>query len=678
VLDRDDMVATVMNTFQGLSVHCARCHDHKFDPITAQDYYAMAGYLVSSRHQQAFIDPPDRIGKFASGVRGIKDNVIAILRDAQDQLPEPARTRAAALAAGTSAAATAALGARERVIDDFNRDHFDGWFVTGDAFGDRPTRAGDFRFERTASSTALASIAPGLAHSGLVSDRLQGVLRSRPFTIESRFIHFLAGGKGGRISVVIDGFEKIRSPIYGGLTALINSGQELQWVTMDVQMWAGHSAYFEIADGAVVDFAGATAQVDDGHGWIAVDEIRTSDRPAPIRPAQPAGRSIEQATFDLSEAVAALRRARPVQAERLAKAVAEADSLDRQIPDPMLAPSQAEGTGMNEHVHIRGSHKNLGEVVPRRFLTVLGGSESSAHEGGSGRDELARRIVDPTVDPLVSRVLVNRLWQHHFGEGIVQSTDNFGAMGQKPSHPELLDWLAAKLVESGWSIKAMHKVMLTSNTYRMSSVPQAASERLDPANILLHRMNVRRLEAEAIRDTLLAVSGQLESAMYGPSIPVHLTGYMEGRGRPGQSGALDGNGRRSIYLNVRRNFLNPMLLAFDAPVPFSTMGRRNSSNVPAQALTLLNDPLVLREARLWAQCQLAIPARSARLRLDGLFQAAFGRGPSDPEARASLEFLAARRDAQTGAAGTAAKPSLEAWADLCHVLINMKEFIFVD
>ena len=155
-----------------------------------------------------------------------------------------------------------------------------------------------------------------------------------------------------------------------------------------------------------------------------------------------------------------------------------------------------------------------------------------ASEGGSGRCDLARRIVDPAVNPLVPRVLVNRLWQHHFGEGIVRSIDDFGAMGQKPSHPALLDWLACKLVESGWSIKAIHRLMLTSNTYRMSSLPDARAEQVDPGNALLHRMNVRRLEAESIRDAILAVSGQLKPAMYGPSVAVHLTSYMEGRGRP--------------------------------------------------------------------------------------------------------------------------------------------------
>jgi mono/diheme cytochrome c family protein len=665
----DNQLDVLSKTFLGLTLACARCHDHKFDPITAQDYYAMAGYLVSSRHQQAFIDPPDRIGHFVKSLRAINEKIVATLREARAKLPEPAPKQPAA----------APPDAHERVLANFDQPDFDGWYVTGDAFGERPSRAGDFRLDRNGTAARLVSIAPGLAHSGMVSDRLQGVLRSRSFTIESRYLHFLTGGQGGRISVVIDGFEKIRSPIYGGLTTSVNTGGELRWITMDVQMWAGHSAYFEIADGAVVDFGGATSQVDDGHGWIAVALIRSSDQPTPSAKAGPHPRSIAHGDLDLTAAIAALRPARPELAARLAEAVTLADSLDRRIPDPTLAPSQAEGTGMDEHVHIRGSHKNLGEKAPRHFLTVLGGSDWPAHAAGSGRIELAGRMVNPTVDPLVPRVLVNRLWQHHFGEGIVRSTDDFGAMGQKPSHPELLDWLAARLVENGWSIKAMHRLMLLSSAFRMSSVPEAAAEQVDPANTLLHRMNVRRLEAEAIRDTLLAVTGRLEGVMYGPSVPVHLTSYMEGRGRPGVSGALDGDGRRSIYLSVRRNFLNPMLLAFDAPVPFSTMGRRNVSNVPAQALTLLNDPLVKSQSRLWAERQVARPGRSVRQRLDALFLTALGRAPTDQEARASLEFLTTGRSkAQTSPAGPDPEPKVEAWADFCHVLINMKEFIFVD
>jgi hypothetical protein len=608
---------------------------------------------------------------------------MATLREAQDQLPEHLRHQAtlftsAAPPGSSPMPAAAPPVARENLFANFDGDDFDRWFVTGDAFGERPTRTGDVRFDHQNSGARLVAIAPGLAHSSMVSNSLQGVMRSRSFTIESPYIHFLTCGQGGRVSVVIDGFEKIRSPIYGGLTTTINNGNELRWLTIDVQMWAGHSAYVEIADGAVVDFSGAVSQVDSGHGWIAVDEILTSDQPTPSPAAQSRARSSESESFDIIAAIAALQAVQPSLAVRLAEALAETDSIDRQIPEPMLAPSQAEGTRMNEHVHIRGSHKNLGEVVPRHFLTVLGGTAASVQQCESGRPELAHRMVDSAVNPLLPRVLVNRLWQHHFGEGIVRSTDDFGAMGQKPSHPELLDWLAARLVESGWSIKAMHRLILTSSAFRMSSAPEPASEAIDPTNTLLHRINVRRLEAEAIRDSLLAVTGRLEGVMYGPSVPVHLTSYMEGRGRPDRSGALDGDGRRSIYLSVRRNFLNPMLLAFDTPVPFSTMGRRNVSNVPAQALCLLNDPLVIGQSRLWAKRLSREPAQSFKQRIDRLYLAALGRAPTDQEAHASLEFLTGQSPAQAGAPVPGSEPPVEAWADLCHVLINMKEFIFVD
>ena len=292
--------------------------------------------------------------------------------------------------------------------------------------------------------------------------------------------------------------------------------------------------------------------------------------------------------------------------------------------------------------------------------------DQASPDSGSGRLELAERMVDPRSNPLLPRVMVNRLWKHHFGEGLVKSTDDFGAMGQKPSHPALLDWLAAEFVAGGWSVKAMHRLMVTSSAYRMQSDLQGDAERLDPSNVYLHRMNIRRLEAEAIRDALLAVSGRLEPAMFGPGVAPHLSPFMDGRGRPRSSGPLDGDGRRSIYLNVRRNFLNPMFLAFDAPVPFSTMGRRNVSNVPAQALTLMNDPLVISLAGLWAGKLLASPGATDRQRIDALFEAAFGRPPLPREADECLAFLRGRTTASER------DPASEAWTDLCHVLDKHK------
>ncbi len=645
----DNQLDVFSKTFLGLTLACARCHDHKFDPITTRDYYGMAGFLSSSRHQLAFIDSPERRAATLARLRELKSMVAAILNESVKDLPEPLRAQVARLAdLGRSSSAPGVQvptpkrggnGEAERVFEDFHHDQYDGWQVTGDAFGDGPGRPGDFRLDLNDQGARLIPIAPGMAQSGLLSSRLAGVLRSPSFTIDAPFIHFLAAGQGGRLNVVIDGFEKIRSPIYGGLTTVVNTGDRFQWVTVDVGMWMGHTAYLEIADGATADFSGTATTVDDGRGWIAAKEIRLSSQSRPATGPRDSG-GFAAAPIDLNEVMRPLGPDHASLAARLASALAELRALDRRIPDPTFALSIADGTGSDERVHIRGSAKNLGEIVPRRFLEVLGGSDSSAHEGGSGRDELARRMVDPTANPLLPRVLVNRLWKHHFGDGIVKSPDDFGAMGQKPSHPELLNWLAGEFVRGGWSIKAMHRLIVTSSTYRMSSVPSERADRLDPTNRLLHRNNVRRLEAEAIRDALLAVSGDLDQAMYGPGVLVHLTSFMEGRGRPGRSGPLDGAGRRSLYLSVRRNFLNPMLLAFDAPVPFSTMGRRNVSNVPAQALALMNDPLVISQARLWAQRELARPARSVAERIDHLYQTALGRPPSELEARASAAFLA--------------------------------------
>jgi len=214
--------------------------------------------------------------------------------------------------------------------------------------------------------------------------------------------------------------------------------------------------------------------------------------------------------------------------------------------------------------------------------------------------------------------------------------------------------------------------MLLSNSYRMSSRPDSAAMRLDPENRLLHHMPVRRLEAEAVRDALLAVSSRLNPAMHGPSVLPYLTAHMEGRGRP-HAGPLDGDGRRSIYINARRNFLTPLLLAFDYPSSFSTIGSRGVSTVPAQALTLMNDPFVVQQAGRWAERTLADPGKTDEQRIDALYWTAFARPPSADERRDLLLFL----NRQAGRYGCGVD-NPRVWSDLCHVLINVKEFIFID
>jgi hypothetical protein len=244
-------------------------------------------------------------------------------------------------------------------------------------------------------------------------------------------------------------------------------------------------------------------------------------------------------------------------------------------------------------------------------------------------------------------------------------------MGQPPTHPELLDYLASEFVRSGWSLKSMHRLMLLTSTWQMSS--QAAdphAEEADPLNKLCHRANLRRLEAEIIRDSMLAVSGRLDRKQFGPAVPTYLTQFMIGRGRPDKSGPLDSDGRRSLYINVRRNFLTPMFLAFDFPVPFSTMGKRSVSNVPAQALALMNNPLVLQQSEVWARRVVAANPDTPS-RLDAMFLAAFSRKPTNEERENALAFLEQAQKEQPN-------DEIRPWADLAHVLFNVKEFIFID
>jgi Protein of unknown function (DUF1553) len=217
----------------------------------------------------------------------------------------------------------------------------------------------------------------------------------------------------------------------------------------------------------------------------------------------------------------------------------------------------------------------------------------------------------------------------------------------------------------------MHRHMLLSSAYRMASKADAGADEADPDNKLLHKMPIRRLEAEAIRDAILAVSGRLDPTPFGPGVMPYLTPHMVGRGRPATSGPIDGAGRRSVYLNVRRNFLNPMFLAFDYPTPFSTRGRRSVSNVPAQALTMMNNPLVLQQAERWAKRIVEAGPLAPRQRLNRMYEEALGRLPTSAEADDALAFV--HEQGQVYGRADDVRP----WADLAHVLFNVKEFIFV-
>ncbi len=300
-------------------------------------------------------------------------------------------------------------------------------------------------------------------------------------------------------------------------------------------------------------------------------------------------------------------------------------------------------------VFLRGNHAKPGKTVPRGFPKRLVGADQSAIREGSGRRELARWLTRPE-HPLTARVMVNRLWQHHFGFGLVRTSANFGAMGEKPSHPELLDFLAAHFVASGWSIKQMHRLIVLSSTYQQSARPGAAELAADPENRLLSHANRRRLEAEAIRDSLFAVAGRLDNTPEGPAF---------------QDAATP---RRSLYLMAARTGAKTAEFGplFDAPDCSAIVERRTESVVAPQALFLMNDPLVSDLAAALAErVAREVPGGDDRGRIRRLYEITVGRAPSAAEVEIGLQFLADQSNAN-------------AWARYCHLLVSTNEFIYVD
>ena len=309
------------------------------------------------------------------------------------------------------------------------------------------------------------------------------------------------------------------------------------------------------------------------------------------------------------------------------------DERQKKVPLPELVTGMSEGNGLDGAVFRRGNPHLPEGQVGRRYLEVF---ESEGAKEGSGRKELVEAFLAKE-NPFTSRVMVNRMWHYLFGRGIVSTVDNFGVLGEEPSHPELLDWLALTFVEKdGWSMKRMIKRLVMSQAYRQDSVKhQSVFEEKDPEVKWLHRQRLRRLTAEGIRDSMLAVSGRLDRQMGGKSVPEYLTSFMQGRGRP-KGGPLDGEGRRSVYLGVRRNFLSPFMLVFDQPQPVSTFGQRDVTNVPAQALSMLNDPFVHGEADRLAKKVMGMPEGE---RVEKLYWLLFSREVTEGEEKRAEEFL---------------------------------------
>jgi hypothetical protein len=322
----------------------------------------------------------------------------------------------------------------------------------------------------------------------------------------------------------------------------------------------------------------------------------------------------------------------------------ELATLKKAMPPeyPYLQTIEDKKSLTEQKVWIRGDRNNPGDPAPPHFVSLLSADEPKRFTRGAGRLDLAEAIVNPS-NPLTARVIVNRVWQHHFGQGIVRTPSNFGAQGDRPSHPELLDYLAAEFVKNGWSLKKLHRTIMLSATYQLSAAPDEKDAAVDPDNRLVWRYNRQRLDAEALRDDLLFVSGKLDLKEGGPAANLGKD-----------------NARRTVYCFVSRRKLDADFALFDFPNPNNTSEQRTATNVPPQRLYFMNNAWVIAQAKSTA----ARLTGDDATRVDQAYRLLFQRTPTPEEKKLGLDFV---RDA--GEKG---------WAEYAQALMTSNEFQFMD
>jgi hypothetical protein len=347
--------------------------------------------------------------------------------------------------------------------------------------------------------------------------------------------------------------------------------------------------------------------------------------------------------------------------------------LEQQLqPDRTVGSAADWNEGEDASLAIRGSYTDLGERVARGQVRFLKRSSNIVSSLSSGRLEWAQSVASAD-NPLTARVYVNRVWHYLFGAGLVRTPDDFGHLGELPSHPLLLDYLAQRFVDEGWSTKKLIRMLVTSSVWRQQSIPDARAIERDPENRLWHHLPMRRLEAESLRDTLLAVSGRLEPSLFGP--PIEPYRAAEDAQKRLFKGPLDGQGRRSIYTEMTLMETPRFLALFNQPLPKQTVGRRDVTNVPDQALAMLNDPFVLEMASYWSQRQLADGAENVEQRAEWMLERALSRTIKADEVDRLLRLLKQSAELR-GNSANLLNDSL-AWQDAAHAIFNLKEFIYV-
>ena len=689
----DDMLSTMGTAMLGLTLGCARCHNHKFDPIPTRDYYRLASSFTTTvrtdfdvnldpegykrarekfdREHAPLLEARDRLEK-----EKLPSNLESWARRRPEEFRLPRWLILDVVRASSSSGTTLARQSDGSMLACGSAPHRDAYTFVAHTHQPRVTAV---KLD-VLTHPSLPATGPGRDEKGSFK-LIDFIVSAAP----------LQGG-GTPVKLKLANPKATSQEKRGSVRAAIDGNERSGW-SIDPKSRKNHTAVFEIKDGA--GFEGETVltfQLRFADEKRSLGRLRLSIT-AESTPARPEG---EIAFQNEAELRALLAMSVDPPREILLKWFRRLDpgwlALDERVQDHLLQvprprllttmicsegvkpwrdPNQ-QGPDFYEETYIlkRGDPLQKQGVAPPGFLRVLMRAPAdekrwrvdppAGWRTSYRRRSLANWITDDRFGAghLLARVIVNRLWQHHVGQGIVVTPSDFGAQGVPPSHPDLLDWLAGKLIEGGWRLKPIHKLIMTSAVYRQSARFRADAARIDPDNVLRWRWQRRRLEAEIIRDSLLSVSGSLDRTLFGP-------------------GTLDEKQkRRSIYFTVKRSKLVPFLKVFDIPEPLQGIGRRSSTTIAPQALLILNSPLVLEVACAFAGRLAPEAAVSWKKAVRKGYRIALSRPPTDEELSDAAAFLE-RQSASYRAAGRSAAvgPALE---DFCQVLLGLNELIYVE
>ncbi len=679
----DDQIDTITKGFLGLTVSCARCHHHKFDAISQDDYYALFGILSNGRPAQKVIDDPAYLKNSEKPLlhlkKEIKKEIVKVWKNVNLNIEFEIIKKS------TEEDALNFLHPWEKlhslVDENFSKEWqvlnkkvkesearlnlhrstvypvswqlkdpktYSEWKKSGTGLKKNPSKAGSFTLTLKGDKI-LENILPAGAYTHLLSTKQNGTLSSPRFEFkEGNLWVRVIGDKGTTVRYSVWNYPR-KGTVYKKSSP---DPMVEKWINFKTDYWAGETGYLEITTNRDHPVEAGNSE----RSWFGITEafLASSAQGAPrdeiaevLSPlfADPLLEknkiSLKKRYFKvIKNVIKAWENDSLTDTQaRILNSLIKQDILpntlellpncknlvqnyrrnENLIKSPRLAPGVLDGAPFDQVLFIQGDHKKPAHSVPRSFLEAI--DPTPYPKDSSGRLEFAEDLLR-TDNPFTARVIVNRIWHHLFGNGLVRTPDNFGRMGELPTHPKLLDFLANKFRNEGWSIKRMIKFLVTSEVFRSSSNPSTLAKEIDPQNSLLSHANLRRLEAESIRDTMLLVSGKLV-----------LDSVAEGKSEPKNSP------RRSVYRRVQRNSLDPFLSVFDAPVPSSTKGRRDITNVPAQSLTLMNDPLVINDAKEFANLHRTGDIEN---RISELFRKALGRKPTKSELTNSMDYLNAK------------------------------------